>query len=111
MENKANVPSKLNDYGFGKLALKCVSCTETDKKDGFILKLQHQHLIEKVTPFGKKSQPVQHTFYMKVAESCAVDFTAEMNLDEWKITERPFEFTDEDSVVQNVNLKWLHLAE
>lgn len=103
MENTAN------NFGFGKLALECMSCTPTEKADGFILKLQHTHMLEKVTPFGKKVQPVQKTFYMKTAEQCEIGFTADMNLDEWRITERPFDIVDGDAVTP-VMLKWLHIG-
>lgn len=102
--------NKLNDFEFGTLNLKCASCTPTEKADGFILKLVHSHTIEKKTPFGNKVQPVQHTFYMKVQDECKPDFAADMNLDEWRITERPF-VIDENGEEKEILLKWLHLGE
>lgn len=112
MENTqaATNVAKDNAIKFGKLVLECMSCTPTELGDGFILKLQHKDTKEMKTPFGKKVQPVQHTFYMKVAEECQVGFKAEMNLDTMRIVEREFEMPeDADNAGEIVMLKWLHL--
>lgn len=107
MENNTQVTVNVApERKFGKLLLECVSCTETKKEDGFILKLQHQSTKEMKTPFGKKVQPIQHTFYMKVADECEVGFKAEMNLDDMRIIERDYEIPETGEIVL---LKWLHL--
>lgn len=104
------ITSRPCDTKFGTLALKCVSCTETDKKDGFILKLVHESAITTATAFGKKITPVKHTFYMKVAEECAVGFEATQDLNIFTITEREFVFPDAETAEEvTVWCKWLHV--
>lgn len=95
---------------FGKLVLECMSCTATEAADGYILKLQHHETKSMKTPFGMKVQPIQHTFYMKVAEECEVGFKAEMDMDTMRIVERSFTMPeDADNAGVIVQLKWLHL--
>lgn len=95
---------------FGKLALKCVSCTPTEAADGFILKLVHSSSKQMKTPFGLKVTPIKHTFYMKVSEECVVGFEAEQDLDLFNIVERPFDVADTDTgEVITIWCKWLHI--
>lgn len=95
---------------FGKLMLECMSCTQTDAKDGYILKLQHHETKSVKTPFGLKVQPLQITFYMKVTEECKVSFKAVMDVDTMRIVERPFIMPENaDNAGEVVMLKWLHL--
>lgn len=95
---------------FGKLALECTSCTQTDAKDGYILTLKHNSTKEMKTAFGKKVTPISYTFYMKVSEQCEVGFKAEQDLDVFNIVEREFTFTnDETGEPVTAWLKWLHL--
>lgn len=85
-----------------------MSCTPSEN-EGFILKLQHREIKSSKTPFGLKTQPVQHTFYMKVAEECEVGFKAEMNVNDMRIVEREFTIPEGDNAGEVVMLKWLHL--
>jgi hypothetical protein len=100
-----------NNLGFGTLELQCVSSTETQDKTGYINKLQHKSTISATTPFGAKTQPVQHTFYMKTDTPVKPGFKASLNLDEYRITERPYDIDDASSDLngQTIMLKWLHL--
>lgn len=105
-----NTNTARNAFGFGKLLLTCVSSTQSEN-GGFINKLVHKSTKSIDTPFGKKTQPVQHTFYMKTDEAVPADTQAEMNLDEFRITERSFEVTDSTSELfgTELQLKWLHI--
>jgi hypothetical protein len=104
------VTSRPCETKFGKLALKCVSCSATEAGDGFILTLKHESFKEMKTPFGVKKQPIRHTFYMKVSDECPVDTEADMNMDDFNIIERVFETKDETTgEVITMWLKWLHL--
>ncbi len=96
---------------YKSLALKCVSCTENEAKDGFILKLVHQSTVETKTAFGKKVTPIKHTFYMKVAEPCVEGTEAVQDMTIFNIIERQFEAVDVDTnEVTTMWLKWLHVA-
>ena len=102
---------KKNEFGFGTLNLQVMTSTATEKNDGYIVKLQHSSTKNEKTPFGVKTQKVQHTFYMKLDDAPEVGFKADMNLDEWRITERPYIIDDETSDMhgQTIMLKWLHM--
>lgn len=82
-----------------------VSCTQTDKGDGFIVKFQHQSDKTADLGFATKTQKHQETYYIKLDTAVDVDSEHELNLDLFDIKERPFT-TDEGETVQ---LKWLFL--
>lgn len=98
---------------FGKLMLECVTCTESSN-GGFILKLVNENTKKEKTPFGMKSVTKKLTFYMKVDDKVALKKKAEMNLDDFKITEAPFAIpeTDENGVENDnagevIMIKWI----
>ena len=96
---------------FGKLELECTKCTENTAKDGFVLTLKHERIVQTKTPFGMKKTPVSHTFFMKVAEECKVGFTAVLDLDDFVIKERLYVPDEplEDGTTE-MWLKWLHVG-
>jgi hypothetical protein len=98
--------------------------TQTQKKDGYILKLVSKEEKSMQTPFGLKVQASQTTFYMKTQTSPGVGFEAEMNPDDLNVIERPHEImVDEERTIttdgveskttvkvpKTIQLKWLHL--
>lgn len=100
-----------NNFNFGKMTLELVSATES-KNGGHILKLQNKDVKSAETPFGLKTQKTQHTFYMKVdAVAGKVGDKHEMNLDEFKIIERPYTIDDDTSENNGdeIMLKWLSI--
>jgi hypothetical protein len=100
---------RICEQKFGKLALKCVKCTENETKDGFVLTLKHERVEETKTPFGLKKTPVSLTFYMKVSEACAEGFEAVMNIDDFNIKEYAYVVEDEETGEEvTLWLKWLH---
>lgn len=104
------ITSRICDIKFGTLELECTKCTETELKDGYILKLHHHHDVVTKTAFSTKVTPVKHTFYMKVSEPCAVGFKAKQDLNVFNIVERPFSFANGDDEQVEVWCKWLHVA-
>ena len=90
--------------------LKCVKCTSS-KNGGFILKLQNKEEKSIETPFGKKTQTSQNTYYMKVDEECAVGTEAELNVDDFNVIERQYTIDDESSDLhgETIQLKWLSI--
>lgn len=103
------ITSRICESKFGTLELTCINCTETEAKDGFIIKLLHHHEIITNTAFGTKVTPVKHTFYMKVIDPCEVGFKAKQDLDIFNIVERPFSFANEQAEQVEVWCKWLHV--
>lgn len=80
-------------------------------KGGHILKLQHKESKSIETPFGKKTQESQETYYMKVDNPGTVGFKAELDLSQFRIIERDFKVEDPNSDLngQTIQLKWLSL--
>jgi hypothetical protein len=82
---------------------KCTSSTN----GGHVLTLKEKSAPTTVsTPFGDVDKSEwTNTFYMKVHEPIKVGFSAELNLSEYNIVERPF--TTDDG--KDLDLKWLHI--
>lgn len=90
------------------IKLTVVSCTPSSK-GGFINKLQHKEVKSIDTAFGKKTQESQVTYYMKTDSSNEVGFSADLDISNLKIVERPFVVDDKNG--QEIMLKWLHIGE
>lgn len=95
---------------FGNLELTCEKCTESER-GGHILKLVHKSEKQIITPFGKKTQPIQHTFYMKVNDAVELGVKHAMNIDDMKVVGREYKIIDTNTgEVTIVELKWLQIA-
>ena len=80
-------------------------------KGGHIIKLQHKDSKSIDTPFGKKTQESQETYYMKVDNPGTVGFKADLDLSNFRVIERDFTINDPKSDLngQTIQLKWLSL--
>jgi hypothetical protein len=81
------------------------------KNGGHILKLQHKESKSIDTPFGKKTQESQETYYMKVDDAGQLGFKAELDISQFRVIERDFTVEDPQSDLngQTIQLKWLSL--
>ena len=78
---------------------------------GFIVTAQRKDTKTVMTAFGvSKTGGSQETYYVKLSAQPTVT-EVELELDDWKIVERPFTITDEssDNFGKTIPLKWLHL--
>ena len=80
-------------------------------RGGHILKLQHKESKYIDTPFGKKTQESQETYYMKVDNPGQVGFKADLDLAQFRVIERDFTVEDPNSDLngQTIQLKWLSI--
>jgi hypothetical protein len=87
------------------MLLRLVKAT-TSSNGGQVLTLSEVKTKEPVaTPFGTTNRSSYgETFYMKVQEAPEKGFEAEVDLDNFRIVERPFTTSDGKEIV----LKWLY---
>lgn len=86
-----------------------VSSTASEK-GGFILKLQNKADKVETTAFGTVIQKSQETYYMKVQATQKVGFTAELDIDQFKVTPLPYVLPEgSENAGETVQLKWLFL--
>lgn len=88
-----------------KINLTVVSAT-LSSNGGFIHKLQNKTSTVVDTPFGKKTQDSQVTYYMKLDDAAPIGMQAEIDIDNFKVVERPYTVPDTGEVLE---LKWLQL--
>lgn len=89
--------------------LTCISASPSEN-GGFILKLQNKSDKVVASAFGTTTQKQQQTYYMKVATACKVGFAAELDLDNYKVTEMPYVLPEgAENAGETVQLKWLFL--
>lgn len=84
---------------------KVVSSNPTKDNSGFITKLQHKSTIFEETEFGRKTQELQETYYIKLDKQAKEGLEKPLNLTKFDIVERDFVTDEGDTLV----LKWLFL--
>lgn len=67
-----------------------VTKSTASSNGGYIITLQSKETKTMDTPFGKKVQESQLTYYMKVTEAQPVGKEAPMDVDLFEIVERPY---------------------
>jgi hypothetical protein len=84
-----------------------VSKSKESSNGGYVLTLKHKSDSESVaTPFGNTTKSdTLNTYYMKVEDAPENGFSAQLDLDDYTIVERPF--TTESG--KDLMLKWLHI--
>lgn len=94
-----------------KVNLSVTKATPCKDGSGFIVTAQRKDSKTVMTAFGVSKQGgSQETYYVKLTAQPTVT-EVELELDDWKIVERPFTISDESSenYGKTVQLKWLHL--
>ena len=76
---------------------------------GFVVKLQTKEDKSVVTAFGTKTSATQETYYMKLDTAPAVGFKAPLEMDDFKVVERPYTITEGPDAGTTIMLKWLHI--
>ena len=91
------------------MILTCISSTPSEN-GGHILKLQNKNDKVVQSAFGTTTQKQQTTYYMKVGAPCAVGFSADLDLGNYKVTEMPYVLPEgSEHAGDTVQLKWLFL--
>lgn len=80
------------------MLLKCISSTSS-KNGGFVVKLQNKDIIELDTPFGKKTQAAQTTFYVKMDNDVAIGTEGDLDLSKFQVIENPYEIPGTPEVI------------
>ena len=94
-----------------KVNLSVTKSTPCSDGSGFIVTAQRKDVTTVLTPFGvSKTGGSQETYYVKLNAQPTI-MEVELELNDWKIVERPFTITDESSenFGKTISLKWLHL--
>lgn len=91
------------------ISLTVIKATATKKGDGFITKLQNKQDKSVTTAFGKKTATTQVTYYAKFDEQKPAGFTAELDLDMFRVEERPYEIPEGENKGVTIMNKWLHI--
>ena len=69
--------------------LKCISSTAS-KNGGFVVKLQNNSDLVMDTPFGKKTQKSQTTFYTKMDQNVTVGTEGDLDISKFNVVENPY---------------------
>ncbi len=88
------------------MKLTVVSSTQNEKKTAFVTKLKGSKTVD-LGVLGQKT--VDRHYYISAPNEVKVDTELSMNLGQFNIVEREFEYVDDDEVTQVAMLKWLHL--
>jgi len=88
---------------------KCVKSTESSK-GGFVNTIVTEQ-VKTAIVFGQEKQDVsRRTYYIKTPKAIPVNKEAELDLANFRVVERPYTFTDEETGEEKtIACKWLHL--
>jgi hypothetical protein len=94
------------------MALQNFICKKStaSSKGGFVNTIVSE-TSKSVIVFGQeKTETVTRTYYIKTPKPIAVNAKAELDLDNFRIVERPYTFVDEETGEEKtIACKWLHL--
>ena len=83
-----------------------VSSKQNEKKTAYVTKLKGSKSVD-LGILGTKT--VDRHYYISAPKQTEVGAEVELNMGQFNIVEREFEFVDDDNVQQIAMLKWLHL--